>query len=93
MTNVAGDGIPAYIIEVRDNGFYPEVDTIPLGAAIKFSNNTTNSHTLISPDSTSVHTPTLAPGSSYSFKILKTGGYNYHCIEHPDFSGKIVIRF
>ena len=84
--------VPADDIQIRDDQFFPGIDSVALGASIRFVNITGVSHTLISDDSVSVNTPTILPASTYTFKINTTGTFRYHCIEHPAISGVIVMR-
>lgn len=91
FTPVAGS-IPAEIIQIRDSSFYPEIDTIALGAHIAFNNITTTTHRIISADSSTILTPDIAPGSKYTFYVADTGAIYYHCVQHPSVEGMIYIR-
>ena len=84
--------VPAYDIQIRDNQFFPIVDSIAFGAYVRFVNVTGATHTLISDDTLSVKTPPILPASTYTFKINKLGTFRYHCKEHPAVSGTIIMR-
>ena len=84
--------VPAYDIQIRDNQFSPGIDSVALGASIRFVNVTGASHTLISDDTVSVRTPSILPASTYTFKINNIGIFRYHCIEHPAITGIIIMR-
>lgn len=84
--------VPANDIQIRDDQFFPGIDSVALGASIRFVNITGVSHTMISDDTVSVNTPLILPASTYTFKINTLGTFRYHCIEHPSISGIIVMR-
>ena len=84
--------VPADDIQIRDDQFFPGIDSVALGASIRFVNVTGVSHTLISDDTVSINTPAILPASTYTFKINATGTFRYHCIEHPAISGVIIMR-
>jgi len=91
FTPVSGT-LPADVIQIRDSSFFPEMDTIALGARVAFNNITSVAHRIISSDSSSIVTPDIAPGSSYSFYPSNTGEIYFHCVQHPTVQGMIYIR-
>ncbi len=84
--------VPADDIQIRDDQFYPAIDSVALGASIRFVNVTGVSHTLISDDNVSINTPAILPASTHTIKINAVGTFRYHCIEHPAISGIIIMR-
>ena len=90
--NPVSGTIPADVIQIRDSSFYPEIDTIALGARVAFNNITSVTHRIISSDSSTIVTPDIAPGSIYSFTPGDTGEIYFHCVQHPTVQGVLYIR-
>ena len=90
--NPVSGTIPADVIQIRDSSFYPEIDTIALGARVAFNNITSVTHRIISSDSSTIVTPDIAPGSNYSFTPGVTGEIYFHCVQHPTVQGVLYIR-
>ena len=92
-----GGLLPTHYVSIKDGSFSPASLTVANGSSITFLNGTTASHTLISDDSTTLHSILIAPDSSYFFKpdtattIPVLIYIPYHCIEHPTVRGTIIL--
>ena len=92
------DNDGAYIVEVRDNGFYPKEITINEGDTIKFINKT-NFGIWPASDPHPTHQflagfdsdRPLNPGEQYGYTFEKPGAWYYHDHLNLQFKGKIII--
>lgn len=89
--NPQGGDLPSSYIQILDSTFSPAIDTIALGGSIKFINQSSMAHTIVSDDNTTIPSTLVNPASSFLFKKDTTGIFHYHCVEHPAASGSIVI--
>ena len=90
--NPQGGELPSSYIQVLDSTFTPAFDTIALGGSVKFINQSSMAHTIVSDDNTTIPSVLINPSSFYLFKKDTIGIIHYHCVEHPNAAGAIVIR-
>jgi plastocyanin len=91
-----GGLLPTNYINIQDNSFSPSPLTVANGSSITFLNKTTTSHTIVSADSSTILSPSIASGSYFYVKPDTLAGslpvnINYHCKEHPSVTGTIVL--
>jgi plastocyanin len=91
-TELNGGQLPTSYISILDSSFSPTVLNISIGASVTFLNSTNTVHTIVSDDSTSFRTSAIAPFQSFYFKKDTIGTIGYHCVEHPNVRGVIVLR-
>ena len=77
-------------VTLSNFAFSPATVTIPVGAAVIWTNKDSTTHTITSDDSL-FESGNLSPGKTFSFTFRQTGTYNYHCSIHPSMTGKIVV--
>ena len=92
-----GGLLPTHYVNILDSLFSPAILTVANGSSITFLNKTTSNHTLVSDDSLTILSPTLAPTAFYFVKPDTLAGVmpvyiNYHCKEHPAIKGTIILR-
>ena len=87
-----GGLLPNSSISILDNSFSPTVLNISIGASVTFLNSSNAVHTVVSDDSTSFRSTEIAPFQSFYFKKDTIGTIGYHCVEHPNVRGVIVLR-
>ena len=91
-----GGLLPTNYINIQDNSFSPSTLTVANGSSITFLNKTTTSHTIVSADSSTILSPSIASGSFFYVKPDTLSGslpvnINYHCMEHPTVTGTIIL--
>lgn len=72
--------------------FTPASVTVNRGARITVTNHETTAHTATADNGQSFDTGDIAPGSSATLALSKTGTYRYHCSIHPFMHGTLVVR-
>jgi hypothetical protein len=90
--NPQGGDLPSSFVQVFDSTFSPAFDTIALGGSVKFINQSSMAHTIVSDDNTTIPSVLINSSSFYLFKKDTVGVIHYHCVEHPNAAGAIVIR-
>ena len=91
-----GGLLPTHYISINDGSFSPAQLNVAAGSSITFLNKTTIGHTIVSADSSTIVSPSIAPGLSYYVKPDTLSGTSpvviyYHCKEHPTVTGTIVL--
>jgi plastocyanin len=95
--NTPGGLLPTKYITIEDSTFSPSTITVANGNSFTFLNSTGVAHTLMSDDSTTLASITIAPDSSYFFKpdtatTVPVDIYiPYHCVQHPSARGVIIL--
>ena len=77
-------------VSITDFKFNPAKLTVPVGAAVTWTNQDEEPHTVAAKDG-SFHSPGLDTRGSYSFKFATPGSYDYICPIHPFMTGKVVV--
>lgn len=91
-----GGLLPTHYISILDSSFSPSLLTVAAGSSITFLNKTTVSHSIVSEDSSTIVSPSIAPNLSYYVKPDTLSGslavrIYYHCKEHPAVKGTIIL--
>jgi plastocyanin len=79
-------------VSIRNFTFEPRTITVKTGARITVSNRDSTAHTASSDDGSSFDTGSIAPGSSSTITLKRTGRVTYHCSIHPFMHGTIIVR-
>ena len=65
---------------------------VPQGAKVKWVNNDTVDHQIVSDVSGKFSSPVLKPGESWTFTFNDLGSFDYHCSLHPTMKGKLTVK-
>src|SRR4029079_16602434 len=77
-------------VSITATAFSPASRTIATTDSIKWTNNDTKRHQ-VGGHNGSFHSPTVAPGKSYSHPSNPAGTFRYHDALFPSRTGKIVV--
>ena len=89
--NPSGGNLPTNYVVVFDNSFSPSTLTLVGGNSVTFLNNGSGVHEIVSDDSVTIQSGLIAPQSYYYWKKDITGTYPYHCRQHPDVHGILIL--
>lgn len=78
-------------VSIKNSTYSPETLTVKVGTTVTFTNNDSILHTATADDD-SFDTGLLAKGESSSITFSKAGTVTYHCTQHPQMSGTIVVE-
>jgi len=70
--------------------YSPNVQMVPLGATVTWTNNDNMAHTVTAADG-SFDSGMIAPGDTFSFTFDKPGDFDYACTPHPWMKGRISV--
>jgi plastocyanin len=62
--------------------YSPAIDTVHVGAVVKWKNNDGVNHTVNTDDGTTIISGNITPTSVFTFTFTTAGTYSYHCIYH-----------
>ncbi len=82
-----GGDLPTNYIAVKDSSFLPAALSVVSGSSITFVNNTTTAKSIITTDSVTIRSVTIAPNSSYIFKKDTLGVFYYHLTDKLSAAG------
>ena len=78
---------------VIDNfSFSPKTTTVPIGAAVTWTNHDNVPHVITSADDQFKKSPLLKTGQRFSNTFGTAGTYSYFCSIHPRMTGKIIVN-
>jgi plastocyanin len=83
-------GAPVEIL-IQSFAFSPNSVTVPVGTEVKWTNLDSPGHNITSDDGTTIKSPKLAQGESWSMVFSTPGTYTYFCSIHPSMKGTIVV--
>ena len=76
---------------LTNTAYVPNPATVSVGGTVTWVNNDVDPHTTTS--STNVWaSPTMQPGSSFSFTFQNRGTFQYVCLIHPNMVGTITVQ-
>ena len=78
-------------ILIQSFAFSPKRLQSRLGTEVKWTNEDAPGHTVLSDDGTTIKSPTLNKGESFSMVFNTPGTYTYYCSIHPSMKGTIVV--
>ena len=79
-------------VTITTSGFSPASVTIKAGDTVRWTNQDTSTHNVVSDDHTSWTSPNLPHGTVWSHKFTQSGMFGYHCHIHPEMVGSIQIN-
>jgi plastocyanin len=88
---VAAPAQAAEAISITPSGFEPAQATIATGETVTWTNNDTVGRQVVA-DGGGFSSPTIAPGSTYSFRFTRAGTFAYHERTKTAMKGTIVVR-
>jgi plastocyanin len=65
---------------------------VPQGAKVRWVNDDTMNHQIVSSVSGKFSSPILKPGESYTFTFNELGTFNYYCSIHPTMTGSLTVK-
>jgi plastocyanin len=86
----SGSGAAVEIV-MQSFAFSPETVTIPVGTEVKWTNMDSAGHNVVSDDGTTIKSPKMALGESWSMVFDTPGTYTYICGIHPSMKGTVVV--
>jgi plastocyanin len=72
------------------SAFLPSNLTVPAGTTVRWVNNSSVTHNVVS--ATGLFNELLNVGESYSYTFSDAGTYNYECTIHPGMTGTITVQ-
>lgn len=79
-------------VSIVDYKFNPTPLTIKAGTKVTWTNNDTVPHTVTSDSGTTLNSPRLNPGQTFSYTFTTAGSYDYHCAVHPMMKGSVIVQ-
>lgn len=89
-TPSGGSGAPVEIL-IQSFAFRPESVTVAAGTEVKWTNVDSPGHNIMSDDGSTIKSPKLAKGESWSMVFTTPGTYTYICSIHPSMKGTIIV--
>lgn len=77
-------------IRITTNGFDPNKLEVQKGTLVKWDNQDSANHTIVSDQFPG--SETLAPGGKYEYKFENSGNYKYSDVQNTDFTGEINVK-
>jgi plastocyanin len=77
-------------VNIDNFAFAPATLTVKVGTTVTWTNHDEEPHTVTSADTT-LHSPGLGTGATYSFTFTKAGTVDYVCSIHPSMHGTVVV--
>jgi len=82
---------PEANVNINNFSFNPSVITIKVGTKVTWTNNDSVPHQVKGDNLSSLNTPIMNNGQTYSFTFNDIGTFNYHCVIHPMMKGEIIV--
>ena len=79
-------------VTISNFKFVPATLTVKVGTKVTFTNEDNEPHTATSQSTSTIHSPTLSKGQSYTITFTKPGTYDYICTIHPFMKGTVIVR-
>ncbi len=81
-------------VSINDFAFSPQAITVSAGTTVTWTNKDSAEHTVTSDDASSdgPNSQQLAQGASYTFTFATAGTYKYHCANHPNMTGTVIVK-
>ena len=77
-------------VSIKNMAFNPGSLSVTTGATVTWTNSDTTLHTVTADDG-SFTSGNIAIGATYSRVFNTAGTFSYHCILHPEMTGKVVV--
>lgn len=78
-------------VAIKNFAFTPATLNVKTGTKVTWTNGDTAPHTVTSVTGSTLNSPQLSTGQSYSFTFTKAGTYNYYCTVHPNMKATVVV--
>jgi plastocyanin len=78
-------------VRIENDGFRPATVTVTIGDTVVWRNTDNVRHQVVA-DNGSFASPSLAPGTSYSFSFPQSGRFRYRDALEPNERGTVVVR-
>jgi len=72
--------------------FSPKTTTVPIGAAVTWTNHDNVPHVITSADDQFKKSPVLKTGQRFSNTFATAGTYSYFCSIHPRMRARIIVN-
>jgi plastocyanin len=76
-------------LSIRDNFYYPDVISVPVGTQVAWLNEGSNPHTVTFPGVRD--SGTIAPGGRWAAIFAVAGTLEYACTIHPEMRGRLIV--
>src|SRR5689334_19933825 len=83
-------GATTKTVTVTGGGFSPKTVSITADDSIRWKNNDSKNHQIVSTRGTFA-SPVLAPGKSYTFTFTEAGDYDYRDALYPSRTGRVKV--
>ncbi|MEK6800627.1 MAG: cupredoxin domain-containing protein [Nanoarchaeota archaeon] len=87
-----GEDSKTHIILISDSSFSPKEIKIKKDETVKWENEDSFVHTIISDLDSFPASTELSKGESYTLTFESAGEHSYHCGIHPSMLGKIIVE-
>jgi plastocyanin len=81
-----------HTVTIKNFAFSPASLTVKTGTKVTFINEDTVQHDATSQGSSTIKSPTLNNGQSYTVTFTKAGTYRYICTIHPNMNGTVIVH-
>ena len=82
----------AKTVTIKGFSFKPASLTVKVGTEVTWNNEDDVEHTVTAiPGDTLMFDGTVPGGSTYSYRLTRTGSFPYVCNNHPGMSGTIIV--
>lgn len=78
-------------VTIKEFAFAPATLKIKVGTTVKWTNQDSAGHTVVSDTGAWKDSDNLAKGQSFSFTFTKAGSYPYHCGVHPAMKATVEV--
>ncbi len=72
-------------------GYSPSNITVKKGTTVTWTNQDTIKHNVMSDSGSTLSSPYLAKGESWSYTFNTVGTFSYHCVPHPWMKGTVTV--
>lgn len=84
--------VAASAVDIRNMAYTPASITVAKGTTVTWTNNDGVAHTVTESDGqTGPDSPSIQPGTAYSFIYKNAGTYHYRCTFHSQMAGTVVV--
>ena len=80
----------AATVSIKNMAFSPGSLSVVTGSTVTWTNSDTTIHT-VTADNGGFNSGNIAIGATYSMVFSSAGTFSYHCILHPEMTGKVMV--
>jgi nitrite reductase (NO-forming)/hydroxylamine reductase len=85
-------GVTEATVTIADQAFQLHTVVVATGATVTWVNNDAVAHTVTSNDEAWFHSGQIAAGQEFLHEFDKPGTFRYHCENHSDMEGVIIVQ-